>query len=75
MIKKNAEFKWGQKQNESFIQIREEIKKDLALMSPDFDKYFILYYFSSEENIDAILTQRNDSKEEHPISFMSRGLQ
>jgi hypothetical protein len=48
MIKKNVEFKWGPKEKESFIKIREEIKKTPALMSLDFNRDFILYTFSSD---------------------------
>jgi hypothetical protein len=48
MIKKNVEFKWGPKEKEYFTWIREEIEKSLALLSLDFNKYFILYTFTSD---------------------------
>jgi hypothetical protein len=36
MIKKNVDYKWGSKEKESFINIKEEIAQAPALMSPRF---------------------------------------
>jgi hypothetical protein len=46
-----------------------------VLISPDFEKYFIIVLFFSKETIAAILTQKKNLKEEHPIYFMSKCLQ
>jgi hypothetical protein len=42
------------------------------LISPDFNKDFIIYSFSLEETIASILTQINLKGEELPISFMRK---
>ena len=42
------------------------------MVSPNFYNHFILYYFSSEDTIAAMLTQKNHKGEELPISFMSK---
>ena len=41
----------------------------------NFDNEFILYTFSSDHSIAAVLTQKNEDGEEFPVSFMSIGLQ
>ena len=40
-------------------------------MSPDFNKYFILYTFASDISYAIVLTQLNQQNSEVPISFMS----
>ena len=44
------------------------------LVSPDFDKYFLVFSYASEHTIAAILLQKNDQGEEHPIAFFSKML-
>ena len=44
-----------------------------SLKSPDFEKYFILYTFTSDDSLAAVLTQKKDGGDEFPISFMSTG--
>jgi hypothetical protein len=44
-------------------------------MSPDFEKYFILYTFASGFSYAVVLTQKNSKGFEVPISFMSSCLQ
>ena len=55
----------------AFVEIRKAIAEALALMSPDFNKDFILYTFSTEFSNVAILTQKHHDDAEIPISFMS----
>jgi hypothetical protein len=75
MIKKDAYYKWGPKEKESFTKIKEEIVKYLTLMSPIFCKYFILYNFTFDIAFAIVLTHKNVQGNEFPISFMSSGLQ
>ena len=56
MIKKDAYFKWTKEIKYSFIKIKEAIVEPPTLRSPDFEKYFILYTFSSDHSITSILT-------------------
>jgi len=56
MIKKNVEFKWGFKEKFSFEKIKEKIAQASALMSPDFNKYFIFYRFFSDISFAVVLT-------------------
>jgi hypothetical protein len=46
-----------------------------VLRSPDFSKDFFLYTFASDQSLAVVLTQKDDDKNEAPISFMSTNLQ
>ena len=46
LIKKYAPLKWSNIQKDAFVNIRKVIVDASTLMSPDFDKDFILYTFS-----------------------------
>jgi hypothetical protein len=56
MIKKDAKFKWGSEENASFEKIKENIEWALALMIPDFNKYFIIYTFAFDIAFAVFLT-------------------
>ena len=59
----------------AFSKIKTSIAHGPSLKSPNFEKDFILYTFSSNESLAAALTQKEDGGDEYPISFMSIGLQ
>ena len=44
------------------------------MQSPNFDNEFILYTFASDHLIAAVLTWKNEEREEFPVSFMSTSL-
>jgi hypothetical protein len=74
LLKKDQKFEWTIEIQTTFTKIKHAITTAPVLVSPNFDKYFILYSFSSEETIASILTQRNSKGEELPISFMRKTL-
>jgi hypothetical protein len=45
-----------------------------VLISPDYSKYFLIFYFSSLDTVAVILLQKNVVGLEQPISFFSRVL-
>jgi hypothetical protein len=45
-----------------------------VLISPDFTKYFIIFSFSSEHTIVAVLLQKNNEGHELPIALFSQAL-
>ena len=59
MIKKDAIFNWGQTEKEYFQRILEAISEAPSLLSPDFNKDFILYTFASDISYATVLTQLN----------------
>jgi hypothetical protein len=75
MIKNNFAFKWEDKQREYFKNIKETIVQAPTLMSPDFEKEFILYTFASDCSYEGVLTQKNPEGFKVPIYFMTSRLQ
>jgi hypothetical protein len=45
-----------------------------VLVSPDYSKYFIIFFFAYENIIAAILLQKNDENHEKPIAFFRKNL-
>ena len=75
MVKQSVQFKWADVEKVSFNDIKEVIAHAPSLRSLDFEKDFILYTFTSDNSLVAVLTQKGDLGDEYPISFMSTGLQ
>ena len=75
MVKQSVQFKWTDVEKNAFRKIKIAIAQAPSLESPDFDKYFILYTFTFDDSLEAVLTQKEDGGDEFPISFMSTGLQ
>ena len=60
--------------DEAFMKLRELLCSSPILQSPDFSRPFILQTDASDRGVDAVLTQRDDSGQEHPVSYYSRKL-
>jgi len=60
---------------EAFAQIKEAIIHTLTLISPNYNKYFILYIFASNTCFAVVLTQKSNEQEEFLFSFMSSRMQ
>lgn len=75
LLKKDQFLEWTLEKKKSFLNIKSKIVLAPIPVSPDLDKHFILYSFTSKETIIAILTQKNKKEEEHRASFTSRGMQ
>ena len=75
MVKQSVQFKWNDVEKNAFSKIKNIIVHAPSLKSTNFDKYFILYTFASDDSLAAVLTQKQDGGDEFPISFMSTGLQ
>jgi hypothetical protein len=74
LLTKDQKFEWTIEIQAAFTKIKHAINTAPVLVSPNFDKDFILYMFASEETIASILTQRNSKGEELPINFMNKTL-
>jgi hypothetical protein len=68
MICKDVEFKWTDEGKEDFKNIKTAISQAPVLHSPDFNKDFYLYTFSSDQSLVAVLTQRDDENNEVCLS-------
>jgi hypothetical protein len=74
MLKKNNEVKWMSKAKASFACIKKEISKVPVLASPDYLKDFLIFSFTSEHRVVAVLLQKNEESFEQPIAFFSKSL-
>jgi hypothetical protein len=59
---------------EAFNNIKGEITRSPILISPYFQRDFIIYSFHIETIFSSVLTQKNSKGEELPISFMRKTL-
>eukprot|EP00253_Pinus_taeda_P009901 PITA_09901 len=75
MIRKNAVFKWGLVEKETFDLIKQSIINSPSLITPNFSNHFTLYTIASDSSYAAVLTQLNDHNLEAPISFFSSNIQ
>jgi hypothetical protein len=74
LLKKEQRFMWKSDTQEVFNNIKGAITTAPVLISPDFQRYFIIYSFATEIVVASFLTQNNIKGEELPISFMSKTL-
>ena len=74
LLKKDQRFEWTMDTQEAFSNIKREITTSIVLISPYFQRDFIIYSFATETVVTSILTQINSKGEELPISFMSKTL-
>jgi len=54
--------------------MKKSLGEYLVLVSTDYDKPFLIFYFSSENTIEIFLLQRNAEGHEHPIAFFRKEL-
>jgi hypothetical protein len=75
MIRKDIKFKWDDEQKYAFNNIKVAIYQAPMLRSPDFNRYFNLYTFASDQSLVVILTRKDDDSKEAPMSLMSTNIQ
>ena len=74
MLRKNSEVRWTEEAKKYFNAIKEAIITTPILISPNFDKEFYIFSFSSKDTIAVVLLQRNVDDQEHPDAFFSKVL-
>ena len=74
LLRKGTIFRWDQKCQESFDDIRISLTKTPVLVHADLTKSFILTTDASMESIGYVLSQLGPDGKEHPISFSGRSL-
>jgi len=73
LMKKNAEFIWGEEQQKAFEKTRTALAEGPTLAYPDFSKTFHIFTDASLHGIGAMLAQEMDGVM-RPIAFYSRQL-
>lgn len=74
MMKNDLTIKWIVEAKKSFEDIKLALAKTPMLISPKFDRYFILFSFASEHTIVVVLFQKNYHGYEQPIAFFRKSL-
>ena len=76
LTKKNSPHKvvWTEACEEAFTKLKELLCSVPILMSPDFEKSFVLQTDASEHGVGAVLSQQGDDGHEHPVAYWSRKL-
>jgi hypothetical protein len=74
MLRKANEVKWTIEPREYFAQIKSALTEAPVLISPDYSKDFLIFYFASCDTVAAVLLQKNEQGREKLISFFSKAL-
>ena len=72
MVKKDHEIKSTAEAKKDFKNIKKAIFEAPVLVSPNFEKDFLVFSYASEHIVAAMLPQKNDQGEEQPIVFFSK---
>jgi hypothetical protein len=72
MLKKDSEVKWSSEARYSFDQIKKSLGEAPVLISPDYSKEFLIFSFSSDNTIVAVLLQRNEEKKNNQLHFSAK---
>jgi hypothetical protein len=75
LLKKDVKFEWSEESKRAFESIKTAICEAPVLVSPDYDKDFMIFSFASEDTIAGVLLQKNNQGHEQPIAYFSRALQ
>ena len=57
MVKQSVQFKWTDVEKNAFSKIKTSISHAPLLKIPNFEKYFILYTFASDDSVAAVIMQ------------------
>ena len=60
MLRKDNEIKWTVGAKKAFKDIKQAISEAPVLISPDFEKDFLVFLYASEHTVAAVLLQKND---------------
>ena len=74
MLRKGSEIKRNPEAKKSFEDIKDALMKAPILISPDFQKDFLIYSFASKHTVAGVLLKKNEEGYEQPISFFSKTL-
>jgi hypothetical protein len=74
LLKKDVKFIWDKKCDASFESLKKAIASAPVLVSPNYNKEFLIYSYASEDTIAGVLLQKNEENHEQPVAFMSKNL-
>jgi hypothetical protein len=74
LLRKNIPYKWDEKCQTAFEQLKDKLTTAPILTYPDFSKPFLLYTDASYKGLGAVLAQLDEEGNEHVIAYASRSL-
>ena len=74
LLKKNVNFNWDDSCDISFNKLKSILISHPVLTSPNFSRDFELSIDASDTGIGAMLCQKDDLGESHPVAFFSKKL-
>ena len=74
LLHKIQKWEWGEEQQKAFEALKLALCSAPVLARPDFSRPFEIQCDASEVALEAVLTQKNEAGEEHPILYLSRTL-
>ena len=74
MLRKGSEIKWTIAARRFFESIKKAIMEAPTLISPDYNKEFHIFSFSSEDTLAAVLLQVDEEGSEYLVAFFSKTL-
>lgn len=69
-----VKVQWDELRESSFQALKAALTSQPILRAPDYNRPFVLQCDASERGLGAVLSQRDESREEHPVLFISRKL-
>ena len=68
------QVQWTKECDRAFNKLKQQFCSAPVLSSPDFSRPFLLQTDASERGVGAVLSQRSDQVEDHPIAYFSKKL-
>ncbi|KAK8788529.1 hypothetical protein V5799_021695 [Amblyomma americanum] len=65
---------WNTSKEQAFLALKKALTSRPVLKAPSYDRTFIVQCDASERGMGAVLSQRDENGEEHPVLFVSRKL-
>ena len=60
---------WTDAYEQAFTRLKELLCSTPILMSPHFERPFVLQTDASEQSVGAVLNQQDDDGDEHPVAY------
>ncbi len=74
LTKKDVKWEWTDECERAFMKLRDAITTYPVLRAPDPNKDFILQTDASDDALGAVLMQKDDEGELHPVAYASKSL-
>ena len=74
LTKRSTLWNWTTQHQDSFDELKFKMITAPVLIQPDLSKTFIIQTDASDEGLGVVLTQRDDQRLKHPITYTSRKL-